>query len=114
MSLTNLNLCIIFFVVSFSLINCLNLHTIQEKPKSICPRYWVDATHLNLGCLLFNATSAMSWIEAQNFCGSTNSSTGKIAHLVEIFTAEQQDFLGNIHLVKLVFCGQSLYVLKLL
>ena len=85
MSFNNLTFCIFTFIVSFSLINCLNLHTIQEKPKTKCPRYWVDATHLNLGCLLFN--------------GSTNSSTGKIAHLVEIFTAEQQGFLGNIFLI---------------
>merc|ERR1719264_1908966 len=42
---------------------------------------------MNLGCLLFNATTAMSWHAAQDLCKEFSS------HLVEIFTPEQQDFM---------------------
>ena len=48
------------------------------------------------GCLLFNATEAMSWHEAQSFCNSIscpNSEEPNSAHLVEIFNQEQQDFM---------------------
>ena len=54
-----------------------------------CPRYWIDASHVDLGCLLFNATSPLLRIEAETFCGKNLNS----AHLVEIFDAYQQDFL---------------------
>ena len=57
-----------------------------ENPKSICPKYWSDATHVNMGCILYNATTSMTWSDAQNFCHSQNS------HLVEIFSQEQQDY----------------------
>merc|ERR1711994_370505 len=57
-----------------------------KNPKSLCPKYWSDATHVNMGCLLYNATAAMTWSEAHNFCHSENS------HLVEIFSQEQQDY----------------------
>ena len=53
----------------------------------------MDATHMQMGCLLFNATTSMSWVEAENFCSSTNSTTGILAHLVEIYTQGQQDFI---------------------
>ena len=42
------------------------------------------------GCILFNATSPMTWTEAQRFCGSAESYN---SHLVEIFNQEQQDYL---------------------
>ena len=59
---------------------------VVKNPKSLCPKYWSDATHVNMGCLLYNATTAMTWSEAQKFCHSENS------HLVEIFSQEQQDY----------------------
>ena len=66
-------------------------HRETEDPnffESKCPKYWVDATEENLGCLLFNSTSPMTWIDAQNFCSARNDS-----HLVEIFSQKAQDFI---------------------
>ena len=60
-----------------------------RRLRSKCPKYWTDATHMNMGCLLFNATNAMTWPEAQNYCGNSHSS-----HLVEIFSREQQEFMA--------------------
>ena len=60
-----------------------------RRLRSKCPKYWTDATHMNMGCLLFNATNAMTWPEAQNYCGNSHNS-----HLVEIFSREQQDFMA--------------------
>ena len=68
-----------------------------------CPRYWIDASHVNLGCLLFNATSPLLWIEAENFCGGSGNS----AHLVEIFDEYQQDFLVAEALQSELLTGQS-------
>ena len=68
-----------------------------------CPRYWIDASHVDLGCLLFNATSPLLWIEAENFCGGSGNS----AHLVEIFNEYQQDFLVAEALQSELLTGQS-------
>jgi len=61
----------------------------EDAMESKCPKYWADATHMNLGCVLFNATTKMSWHDAQNVCQESYSS-----HLVEIFSQEQQDFVA--------------------
>merc|ERR1712141_480660 len=54
-----------------------------------CPHGWLDGSFVGLGCLLFNATEGMTWIESSIYCRSayTNGS------LVEILTVEQMDFL---------------------
>ena len=51
-----------------------------------CPKGWLDASFLNLGCLFFERTY-MYWGEAQSACH------GKDAILVEILNEEQFDFL---------------------
>ena len=28
-----------------------------------CPKYWTDATRVDLGCLLFDVSSAKSWVD---------------------------------------------------
>ena len=33
-----------------------------------CPQHWTDATHVDLGCLLFNVTNPSSWLEGQDSC----------------------------------------------
>ena len=60
----------------------------EGDSKSLCPKYWTDATHVDMGCILFNATTSMTWSSAQEFCWSVNS------HLVEVFSQEEQDFLA--------------------
>ena len=56
-------------IISFGLVKSLDFEEINDS-RSICPRYWTDATHMGMGCLLFNATTHMTWTGAQNFCGS--------------------------------------------
>ena len=53
-----------------------------------CPKHWTDATRLDLGCLLFDVSSAKTWLDSEDFCGGNYS-----AHLVEIFNEEQQEYM---------------------
>jgi len=67
-----------------------NIFQVIDKDAELtsnCPKLWADASHMNLGCLLFNATTPMSWHAAQDLCKESSS------HLVEIFTPEQQEFM---------------------
>ena len=52
-----------------------------------CPHGWIDAKHVNLGCLYFEKDNVYSWFVAKTFCENLNS------HLVEIFDSTQQTFL---------------------
>ena len=54
-----------------------------------CPKGWINAQNLNMGCLNFNGTKSMAWNDAQDFCHSLNINS----HLVEIFSEEQQSFM---------------------
>ena len=56
---------------------------------SDCPIYWTDATHVGMGCLHFNASVPISWIQAQRSCEASHVG----AHLVEILNQEQQDYM---------------------
>ena len=56
--------------------------------SSRCPKYWTDATRVNLGCLLFDVSSDKSWLDSEDVCGKNYS-----AHLVEIFNEEQQEYI---------------------
>ena len=53
-----------------------------------CPNGWVQATFVNLGCLLFNSTVSYTWEEAYKYCYENENAT-----LVEFMTEEQMDFL---------------------
>jgi hypothetical protein len=59
--------------------------TIFENP---CPKHWIQATWVEMGCLLFNSTTAYTWEEANNYCQDKEN-----ASLVEIYTEEQHEFL---------------------
>ena len=54
-----------------------------------CPPGWTDGTSVGLGCLLFSAETGMNWNEASDFCKTTQDK----AHLLEILTSEQMDFM---------------------
>ena len=54
-----------------------------------CPPGWRDGSSLGLGCLLFSADTALNWNEASDFCKATKDT----AHLLEILTSEQMDFM---------------------
>ena len=55
-----------------------------------CPKYWVDAQHLNMGCILFNDTVLMTATETELFCQSLPYTD---VHMVEVVNAEQHNFL---------------------
>ena len=65
----------------------------QSNDAQKCPTYWVDATEVDMGCLWFNFKTSMAWESAQDYCRTLNITIPKEAHLVEIYSQEQQDFL---------------------
>ena len=61
---------------------CLGLAAGQTEQKDLpseppyCPSTWLDARDVGLGCLLFNGTEPMTFIEAVRYCKKAyNSST---------------------------------------
>ena len=62
-------------------------------PKTACPTYWVDATSVDMGCLWFDFKSSVYWNYAQDFCQHLNTTSLTRAHLVEVLSLQQQEFL---------------------
>ena len=61
------------------------------KEDSVCDDRWHDGSHLHMGCLLISKQTPFStYSEAVAFCGRKN------AHLVEIMTQEQLNFIREI------------------
>merc|ERR1712110_851308 len=54
-----------------------------------CPPGWSDGSFVGLGCLLFNATEGMTWIDSVKYCKNAYPN----GTLVEILTVEQMEFL---------------------
>merc|ERR1719341_2962236 len=59
----------------------------QSQETSNCPEKWLDASFVDMGCLFFNATQAVTWEEANSICQRSNST------LVDISTEVQMGFL---------------------
>lgn len=55
-----------------------------------CPHGWIDAKHVNLGCLYFEKDKSMPWNDAKNYCENLEYEN---SHLVEIYDSTQQKFL---------------------
>ena len=53
-----------------------------------CPDKWVDASFVDMGCLMFYSNSSMTWEEANVYCQESHKAT-----LVEFGTQEQLDFV---------------------
>merc|ERR1739838_75107 len=53
-----------------------------------CSENWVQATWVDMGCLLFNDSASYTWEEANGYCQGENAS------LIEILTEEQFDFVN--------------------
>merc|ERR1712113_1052770 len=53
-----------------------------------CPEKWLDASFMEMGCLFFNNTAAMSWEEANISCKKYSNAT-----LVDIQSEMQMSFL---------------------
>merc|ERR1711892_263167 len=69
---------------------CLHLATLRKhwEKKNPCPRQWVDATFVDLGCLLLNSNTSYTWEEANIYCQEKENAT-----LIEIKTEEQLEYL---------------------
>merc|ERR1712051_591343 len=60
----------------------------QDKSTGNCPDKWVDATFVDMGCLYFNSTKALTWDDANSLCQMGSNST-----LLEITTEMQLAFI---------------------
>ena len=59
---------------------------VPHASSSECPRGWVDASFVEMGCLYFNSTEALaSWDDSATMCQMATPN----ASLVEILTEEQ-------------------------
>merc|ERR1711915_320965 len=68
------------FLLLLSTGNCL-------PEMSSCNSGWLDASSAGLGCLLFNSTSKMTWLAANEYCQKED------ARLIEVGTEAQFNFL---------------------
>merc|ERR1712037_522143 len=60
----------------------------QAQSQSNCPEKWLDASFMDMGCLYFNTTLALTWDDANAMCQMSTNST-----LVDIVTEMQMGFL---------------------
>merc|ERR1712001_765719 len=58
-----------------------------------CQGSWLDASSVGMGCLLFNSTEKLSFMDADMYCKSQY--IGNTSALVEVLTVEQMDFLTS-------------------
>ena len=80
-----------FFKSSLVLALCIQVGAFRADinyEENLCPISWVQADLVNLGCLLFNSTTAYTWEKAYGYCQSVEN-----ASLVEILTGEQLQFI---------------------
>merc|ERR1711915_5092 len=56
--------------------------------RASCKSGWFDASWINLGCLLFNSSTAMNWERANTYCQQDED-----ARLIEVKREDQFDFL---------------------
>ena len=64
---------------------------LAEKKAEVsgnCPDKWFDASFIDMGCLFFNNTAAVTWEEANVICHKYSNSS-----LVEIHSEMQMNFL---------------------
>ena len=59
----------------------------KNLEKNICADGWIQATWVDLGCVLFNSTKILNWEEANIACQEVEN-----GRLLEIRTEEQLDF----------------------
>merc|ERR1712130_837356 len=60
----------------------------RDKSTGTCPDKWVDATFVDMGCLYFYSTEAMTWDEASSLCQMVSNGT-----LLEITSEIQLSFI---------------------
>merc|ERR1712080_146593 len=53
-----------------------------------CPQGWIDVSTLEMGCIYFNTTTRMTWLDANAYCQRDEG-----ARMIEIHSVEQLEFL---------------------
>ena len=77
------NMFMLFFLVLFT------QTTAEEITSNPCLEGWIQATWVDLGCLLFNTIKEYHWEEAANYCQTENPNST----LVDFQNPEQLEFL---------------------
>ena len=93
-----INKSLILFTIIFSFL-------IDLTSSLKCPQNWIDASHMELGCLNFNVTQEVTWTEAQKMCEKNNNN----CHLVEIFSQFQQDYISMMGYVIYEYTGVNFW-----
>ena len=60
----------------------------EDISTATCPEKWIDASFVEMGCLLFNSTTTYTWDKANNYCQSHHNAT-----LLEILTEMEMAFI---------------------
>ena len=56
-----------------------------------CPPDWVDATVVGMGCLLFDRTMELTWLETHSYCQTQQQSVS-----VSMLTQEEVDYVSDL------------------
>ena len=64
------------------------LEEVRDQDSTNCPDTWLDASFLDMGCLLINSSKAYHWDAANIYCQRDENAT-----LVEIVSEAQLGFL---------------------
>ena len=62
--------------------------TVDYDGRSSCPVGWLDATYVDMGCVIFSNSTYMTWLEANVYCQRYEN-----GQLLEIHDELQLDFL---------------------
>merc|ERR1719244_333719 len=75
-------------LLAFTLQSSVAVSEEASSSSSSCPPHWVQASWVDMGCLLFNSTTDLTWLEANSYCQTMENT-----YSVEIQTEEQLEFL---------------------
>ena len=88
----------IFAVITLGLLTLIivKLLSSANSPSVPCESGWIDGTHVNMGCILFEESN-MTYSEAQEFCSSKNGMLVEILAEVDMeFIISQLEELGEL------------------
>ena len=75
---------ICFLLGVFSLPHLVSCESPAPLSQGPCPYGWVDGSSVSMGCLFFNLTESMTWLESMKSCQLGHQN----ADAVEIISAE--------------------------
>ena len=87
----------IFAVITLGLLTLIIVKILSSAnaPSVSCESGWIDGTHINMGCILFEESN-MTYSEAQDFCSSRDGMLAEILAEVDMeFIISQLEELGE-------------------